>query len=106
MSWSAPKTKVGQWCKNFLIALDRLGNTLWGGDPDETISSRLGKMHQAALQGKERMRPIPDALHDALNEIQPDHCERSIDESPEAGDEAVVDRDIETEKKPAGVGGV
>jgi hypothetical protein len=106
MSWSTPKTKVGQWGKNFLIALDRLGNALWGGDPDETISSRLGKMHEAAVEGKVRMRPIPEELHDALDDIQANHCERSIDDSPRAGDESVVDRDIENEKHPPGVGGV
>jgi hypothetical protein len=104
VSWSKPKTKVGQWCKNLLIALDQFGNALWGGDPQETISSRLGKMHQAALEGKKPMRPIPEALHDALGDIQKDHCERSINEGE--GDDAVADRDIETEKKPAGMGGV
>lgn len=28
---------------NILIALDQLGNTLAGGYPDETMSSRMGK---------------------------------------------------------------
>lgn len=28
---------------NVLTAFDQLGNALTGGDPDETISSRLGK---------------------------------------------------------------
>ena len=28
---------------NFLISIDQLGNTLLGGDPDETISSRCAK---------------------------------------------------------------
>ena len=31
---------------NILISLDQMGNTLLGGDPDETISSRLGKLKQ------------------------------------------------------------
>lgn len=105
MSFTNPKTRIGQWLRNCLIALDRLGNALWGGDPDETISSRLGKMHQADAKGKVDMRPVPEVVHDALNEIQTDHCERAIDESPRAGDEAVVDRNIEREKKPPGVGG-
>jgi hypothetical protein len=26
-----------------LIAVDQLGNTLFGGEPDETISSRIGR---------------------------------------------------------------
>ena len=105
MSLSKPKTRFGQWVKNCLIALDQLGNAVWGGDPQETISSRLGKMHQAEAEGKGKMRPGPKELHDALNEIQHDHCERAIDESPAAGDDAVFDRNVEGEKKPKGVGG-
>lgn len=29
---------------NLLIAIDQLANTILGGDPDETISSRVGKL--------------------------------------------------------------
>ena len=32
-----------QYLINFAILLDELGNTLTGGDPGETISSRAGK---------------------------------------------------------------
>jgi len=28
---------------NLLISIDQLVNTIFGGDPDETISSRIGK---------------------------------------------------------------
>jgi hypothetical protein len=28
---------------NILISIDQFGNTVIGGDPDETISSRMGK---------------------------------------------------------------
>jgi hypothetical protein len=28
---------------NLLIAVDQLFNTVFGGDPDETLSSRMGK---------------------------------------------------------------
>jgi hypothetical protein len=31
---------------NILISLDQLGNTILFGDPDETISSRLGKNYR------------------------------------------------------------
>ena len=31
---------------NLLIAIDQLLNALMGGDPDETISSRMGKYVQ------------------------------------------------------------
>lgn len=29
---------------NVLVAIDQLGNAILGGDPDETISSRCGKL--------------------------------------------------------------
>lgn len=32
-----------KWALNVLVALDQLLNAITGGDPDETISSRLGK---------------------------------------------------------------
>ncbi len=32
-----------QYFWNLLISIDQLVNTLFGGDPDETISSRIGK---------------------------------------------------------------
>ena len=35
--------KVINYLLNILISLDQLGNTLLGGDPDETISSRCAK---------------------------------------------------------------
>lgn len=36
-------TKVRQYIMNWLILLDLAANTLLGGDPQETLSSRLGK---------------------------------------------------------------
>lgn len=32
-----------QYFRNILIGIDQLGSSLLGGDPDETISSRVGK---------------------------------------------------------------
>lgn len=40
------KVSFKHYAKNILIGLDQFGNTLTGGDPDETISSRLGKCHR------------------------------------------------------------
>ena len=34
---------LGQWLWNILVSLDQLVNTIFWGDPDETISSRIGK---------------------------------------------------------------
>jgi len=35
---------IGKWMLNILIGLDQFGNAVLGGDPDESISSRLGKL--------------------------------------------------------------
>jgi hypothetical protein len=34
---------VKRYVRNLLISLDQLANTILGGDPDETMSSRMGK---------------------------------------------------------------
>jgi hypothetical protein len=35
--------KIGQYFLNVLIAIDYLANAVAGGDPDESISERLGR---------------------------------------------------------------
>ena len=34
---------IRKYLRNLLVAIDQLLNTILGGDPDETISSSLGK---------------------------------------------------------------
>ena len=57
-----------------LLAIDQLGNTLIGGDEDETISSRMGK----ALEKKEDCW-ICRTLCRMLHWIDPHHCRDSIE---------------------------
>jgi hypothetical protein len=64
------KTKRYSW--NLLISLDQLGNSLLGGDPDETISSRAGK-----AKGHSK---IASALCWVLDKIDANHCEDSIED--------------------------
>lgn len=54
------------------IAHDQLANTAFGGDEDETISSRAGK---AARAGK-RWGCV---LCKLLDKFDPEHCEKSIE---------------------------
>jgi len=44
--------KVKKWGFNVLVSIDQLGNTLTGGDPDETISSRLGKHYNNSFMAR------------------------------------------------------
>ena len=41
-----------KYFKNILIAIDQLLNTLAGGDPDWTISSRLGRNYKGSWMAK------------------------------------------------------
>lgn len=59
---------------NILIAVDQLGNTLCGGDPDETVSSRCGKYV------RRNSGYFPCQLCKLLNFFQKDHCVQSIEE--------------------------
>lgn len=58
---------------NLLIALDQFCNTLLGGYPDETMSSRMGK-HLAKHDC-----PFCNFMCRLLNLIQKDHCKKSIE---------------------------
>lgn len=63
-----------------LISLDQLGNALLGGDPDETISSRMGK-----LVAKRKCK-LCKLLCWALDKIDPNHCVKTIE--PDEGDKS------------------
>lgn len=55
---------------NVLISIDQLGNTLAGGDPDETISSRLGKLklkHGGTIPWTHPLARIIDAGLEAID---------------------------------------
>jgi hypothetical protein len=66
---------------NLLIALDEACNTLFGGDPHETMSSRLGKMAAGAYGRLPERLTAP--IHDTVNWVawtvfgQRHHCEAS-----------------------------
>jgi hypothetical protein len=59
---------------NVLIGLDQFCNAILGGDPDETMSSRMGKnvaKHDC---------PFCNFMCKLLNLIQKDHCRKSIEQ--------------------------
>ncbi len=57
---------------NLLIALDQFANTVMGGCPDETISSRAAK----AVRSGSRWGCV---LCRILDRLDPGHCESSIE---------------------------
>ncbi|WP_059412652.1 hypothetical protein [Cupriavidus basilensis] len=68
---------------NLLIALDQGANTLLGGDPDETISSRAGK-------GQAEGKRWACVLCRFLDWFERDHCTKSIERN-EGADAVVTD---------------
>jgi hypothetical protein len=58
---------------NVLVSLDQLVNTLLLGDPDETISSRMGKY---AARGRGW---IPCQLCKLLDFFDKNHCSKNIE---------------------------
>lgn len=65
---------------NVLIAFDQFVNTIFGGDPDETISSRSGKLQDRVWWAK--------ALCWFLNKIESEHCKKAV-ETDEGKNEVV-----------------
>jgi hypothetical protein len=62
---------------NVLIGLDQTANAAWGGNPDETISSRVGK---AAERGARRAIIAEAAIDMAFSFVgQRHHCAASIE---------------------------
>lgn len=82
--------KVGRWVMNVLISLDQLGNSIGGGDPDETISSRIGRI-KVKWGGRIPPARVVVRLTDwALDKIQRDHCRRAIEAG--RGDGGIFDK--------------
>ena len=82
-------------CNN-LLALDRLLNTLWGGSSKETVSSRLGRMQKRYGGTVPWFRPWPHVMAWALNNVDANHCEKSIetDEMDHIKNDSVIDGDL------------
>lgn len=56
---------------NLLIGLDQFFNTLFGGSPDETISSRVFRYKDSNVVARVTCK--------VLDTIDPNHCENSLE---------------------------
>lgn len=74
-------TKLQRYLVNWAVLLDEVGNTLTGGSPNETISSRAGKAQAAG-------RRWGCVLCKLLNYIQKDHCKIAM--AVTIGEDAVI----------------
>lgn len=75
---------------NFALSLDQMCNVLLGGDEDETISSRLGKIERANGGAIPKHRIFSRFTAWWLDKIDPDHCREAIED--DEGKHALVDR--------------
>lgn len=82
--------KLGKYVLNVLISLDQLGNSLLLGDPDETISSRIGRIKRKWGGSIPWGRPVTKTTDWVLDKIDPNHSLDAI-ESDE-GKEGLADR--------------
>lgn len=70
---------------NWILLVDLVANCLLGGDPRETLSSRMGKQLQ------EGDCKLCGWICYVLDRLDPDHCQASID--PHRGDGSGAERD-------------
>tara|TARA_Y100000310_G_scaffold337230_1_gene423797 strand:- start:125 stop:385 length:261 start_codon:yes stop_codon:yes gene_type:complete len=82
---------VKKYIFNVLLGLDQLGNAALGGDPDETISSRLGKLKRRHDGTLPWYRPISGLVDFLLDRIDPNHSIDAIEE--DEGALAIFDKE-------------
>lgn len=73
---------------NILISIDQLVNTLFGGDPDETISSRVGKWQRAGVHKTGWKRIVFKITNPVCEFFETNHFKKSI-EDDEGHDEVL-----------------
>jgi hypothetical protein len=75
-----PFKQPKQYFWNILISLDQFANTLCGGDPDETMSSRMGRNLVEGNKGKIAWRVKLCKILSILDPRDGNHCIESIGE--------------------------
>ena len=80
---------IKRYCWNILISIDQFVNVIFGGDPDETISSRLGKWSRDGKHNSGIRKPIWNIAHFVVEIFEKDHFAKSIEE--DEGDRQVLD---------------
>ena len=70
--------KLKRYIWNLLITFDQFVNTLFKGDPDETISSRCGRAN-LKTEAKTKECTVCRFLCSLLNIFEADHCHKAIE---------------------------
>ena len=82
-------SKVKQYFWNLFISIDQFVNTVFGGSPDETISSRLGKWARNSKHKSGVRRHIYNIVNFIVEVFEKDHFKKSIEE--DEGDDALIE---------------
>lgn len=82
--------RLGKYIMNILISLDQLGNSILLGDPDETISSRIGRIKQKWGGQVPWRRPVTRVTDWVLERIDPGHSLDAIE--PDEGSDGLVNK--------------
>lgn len=77
--------KLTRYLVNILVGVDQLGNALFAGDPDETISSRIGRLKRRHGGKIPWSRPVPKILDWVLDKIDNNHTTEHIEEDAKHG---------------------
>ncbi len=64
---------IGKYLQNLLLSIDMMVNAIFFGDPEETISSRVGKRYTTETRCK-----FCDWICWVLDKIDTRHCRKSI----------------------------
>lgn len=89
-----PRTRAGKYFLNLFIAGDQALGAMVGYDPDETISSNLGKLEEQP-GGIPRNRPVARLLSKILNKLDKNHCQNAIER--DEGKDSLRDRAMQAE---------
>ena len=73
-----------------VLSIDQLGNSLLLGDPDETISSRIGRIKRKWGGTIPWTRPVAKVTDWLLEIIDPGHSERAIED--DEGKDGLIDK--------------
>ena len=68
---------LGRYAVGILIAVNQLGNALTGGNPQESISSRLGDARQSGHRFARIACSVLEVL-DFHDPARPDHCDEAM----------------------------
>ena len=72
--------KLKKYFWNLLIAFDQGANAICGGDPDETISSRMGKWARDGKNNSGLKKPSYQIANFVVELFEKDHFAKSIEE--------------------------